>query len=105
MNRRLFADTATIRAALFDILDQFNPLIMDRNLIPGEVKSEDRENFERTAFVDAVITRVAQLQTPPHDGVKLENLCLTHVRETLHLPPTKIVFCVECERLKREAIG
>jgi len=89
-----FAGVATIRAALFDVMDRFNPLIMDRNLIPDKVKSEDRENFERSTFVDVVIARIAELQQAPHDGIKIENLCDKHKRAILPLPTASV--CPEC---------
>lgn len=97
---QMFAGVATIRAALFDVLDRFNPLIMDRDLIPANVKSEDRENFERSTFVDAVIKRIAELQAPPHDGIQLQNLCEKHKRAMLPVPTAAVCGMCQVERGK-----
>lgn len=99
-----FASVATIRAAIFDLLDRgdqdgqpwvFNEI--DRENFAGGRYSwtEDMVNVERINFVDAVVKRIAELQAPPHEGIKLENLCDQHKRRVLPAPTANV--CVMCE--------
>lgn len=82
----VFAGVPTIRAAIFDVIDE------------GDDSDESEEQTEkRMRFVDLVIARIEQLQNPPHDGVKLQNLCERHKR--LALPqPEGIGLCPHCEK-------
>lgn len=91
-----FAGVATIRAAVFDVLDagrNGDAWLFFR--APMQTYSEDRIVEDRGEFADQVIARIAELQNPPHEGVKLENLCETHKRQVLPRP-SKMV-CRMCE--------
>lgn len=93
----MFASVATIRAAIFDVIDAEKGewFFGDPSL------NEDEQNQERTMFVDRVITRVAELQSPPHDGIKLENLCPRHRRDALPHPTTAVCgMCVAERKVK-----
>jgi hypothetical protein len=65
----LWADVATIRAALMDTIDAGAPSgwweLYDDGGNP-EV-TEDMVNKERCEFADAVLARITQLQQPPHN--------------------------------------
>lgn len=89
---QMFAGVATIRAAAFDVIDseQGEWFFADPSL------NEDEQNQERTMFVDRLIKRIAELQSPPHDGIKLENLCDLHKRRALPHPTTAV--CVQCQK-------
>jgi hypothetical protein len=92
----MFAGVATIRAAVFDVLDSrgwaFGGIVREG----GVVLSEDGEDEQRALFTNAVIARIAELQAVPHDGVRLENLCDKHKR--LALPVPTAMVCVQCEK-------
>lgn len=105
-----FAGIATIRAALFDVLDHGdqdgqrwafyeNP---HEGFAAGTFAwTEDNANTERSNFVGAVIARIAELQNPPHSGVKLENLCPRHIKMTLPRPTAMVCRMCEAERGNR----
>lgn len=55
------ADIGTIRVALFDVIDAGDPNSFDGWLF---YKAEtERQTVRRTAFVDAVVARIAELQS------------------------------------------
>jgi hypothetical protein len=85
----LWADAATIRAAIFDIVDdaEFYQWMWDKN--------ETNANAVRGEFTDAVLRRLHELQSPPHNAPRLEALCPTHLRRKL-APYSG--WCVECPR-------
>lgn len=60
MNRRPFADTATIRAAIFDVIDAG-----DRNGEPWLLLQDESEAQTelRGRFADAVVSMIEELQT------------------------------------------
>ena len=99
---RRFADVLTIRAACFDVIDagctlrERSPWYFDYSGV-----SEDVNNETRSAFVDAVIERIAELQAPPHSGVKLENLCSRHIKQVLPKPTVGVCVMCEAERARR----
>lgn len=102
---QMFAGVATIRAALFDILDRGDrddqPWAFyehDHGGVKGLAWTEDDANVERRVFVDNVLARIAELQAPPHDGIKLENLCDKHKREALPAPTAKVCGMCQVER-------
>lgn len=90
-----FAGVATIRAAIFDALDNEQEYY---ELYLSETADEELVNVYRGEFVDAVIARIAELQHPPHEGVKLENLCDKHKRECLPAPTARVCRMCEAER-------
>ena len=95
-----FAGVATIRAAIFDLIDSGDhgvPWRFYEEQTESRNITEDAATTDRVLFVDAVITRIAELQNPPHSGVKLENLCDLHKRRTLPRPTSRV--CMMCERL------
>ena len=78
----LWADAATVRAAVMDVIDQGYQCEQAGGLSRGEpvecnlfhpwrfeftVPETDRENQRRVAFTDAVLLRLTQLQHPPHN--------------------------------------
>ena len=88
-----FADTKTIRAALFDVIDLRDcPWWFHANSSTGW--TEDDANRERMRFVEQVVARISDLQSAPFDGVKLENLCPRHRQEALPKPTVQV--CVQC---------
>lgn len=96
--RQIFASIATIRAAIFDLLDQGRPLSGDAPIFETwrfHSDESDEETEKRGQFADLVIARIAELQFPPHSGVKLENLCDFHKRRALPAPTASA--CVVCE--------
>lgn len=89
-----FADTKTIRAAIFDVIDsrEDNPWWFQGN---SETNwTEDDANRERMRFVEQVVARISDLQSSPFDGVKLENLCPRHRQEALPAPTVQV--CIQC---------
>lgn len=105
---RMFVGVATIRAAIFDVLDRGDqdepPWAFyehDHGGVRGLAWTEDDANVERRVFVDNVIARIAELQSPPHDGIKLENLCPRHRREALPVPTAQVCGMCQAERAQR----
>lgn len=59
------ADVATIRAAIADVQDSRSWFFCTAAEIEERQWLDDSETEHRTAFIDAVIARIAQLQQPP----------------------------------------
>lgn len=102
-----FAGVATIRQALFDVIDHGDqddqPWMFYENEDPRSYFDQDAANVDRSNFVDAVIARIAELQNPPHEGIKLENLCDKHKRQCLPAPTSKT--CRMCDAERKELNG
>jgi len=98
VNRRTFADIATIRAAIFDVLDEG-----DSDLGPWVFSQDESEteSEERHRFANAVVSRIEDLESNLNFA-KLENLCPTHMREALPRPTSMV--CAECEK-KQKVVG
>lgn len=99
-----FAGTATIRAAIFDLIDSGDhglPWRFYEEQTESRNITGDAATTDRVLFVDAVIARIAELQNPPHSGVKLENLCDKHKRECLPAPTARVCRMCEAERRVR----
>lgn len=95
---QMFAGVATIRAAIFDVLDDDYAYY---DLYQGEQNPDiSLVDEHRGEFVDAVIKRISELQCPPHDGIKLENLCPRHRREALPAPTAAVCGMCLTERGK-----
>ena len=90
-----FASETTIRAGIFDVIDSRGWIFGGIAREGGVYLSEDADNEQRSVFVDAVLKRISELQSPPHDGVRLENLCDNHKRQVLPAPTA--ANCVICE--------
>lgn len=91
----LWADAATVRAALFIACDEGwnqRPWYFD----PAD--ESDAQSAHRYAFVAAVMANIARLQQPSHSYPRLETLCDSHKRRRL---PTYSGECVECQRERR----
>lgn len=96
-----FADTKTIRAALFDVIDagctcdsgEKHPWELDDDL-NDPAQTEDVVNERRARFVDAVIDRIADLRSIPGETIKLQDLCERHKKAVLPKPTAQV--CVEC---------
>lgn len=99
---RSFVSVATIKAAIYDVIDQGRSQSSEYQDWRFNDSDSSYELLERSMFADAVIRRIAELQEPPHEGVKLENLCDFHKREVLPEPTAE--FCAECEK-KQKAAG
>lgn len=95
-----FAGVATIRQAIFDIIDggmngdATEPWEFHLDLLASD------QDLIRSSFVDAVIKRIAELQTAPHDGIRIENLCDKHKREVLPVPTKSTCGMCQSERGK-----
>jgi hypothetical protein len=99
-----FADTKTIRAAIFDVIDQGHQC--DKG--PAECglfhawefefrfPETDEENQNRANFVAAVIDRIADLHSIPGETIKLQDLCGECVKRALTLPESRALFCIQC---------
>jgi hypothetical protein len=102
----LWADAATIRAALMDVVDAGDPEMAGRiwffyERINGmNIWSEDFANKQRVGFADAVLRRLAELQSPPHNAPRLDTLCPTHIRR--RLTPYD-GWCTDCTRERKES--
>lgn len=86
-----FASDVIVRAAIFDVLDAGQ----------WELNSSDESDEEterRYLFASAVQKRICELQSPPHHGVRLENLCERHRRQAL--PKPTVLVCEICEKEK-----
>lgn len=70
MNQR-FANVETIKAAIFDVIDQGRSQCADYQDWRFCDSDSDYELRERAAFADSVIRRIFELQAPPHGGPKL----------------------------------
>ena len=81
-----FASVATVRAALFDTVDETDGM-------------EGWTDEERCLLVDRTIARIAELQNPPHDGINLKRLCSRHAAIAID-PDTKLP-CVQCEKERK----
>ena len=100
---QMFAGVATIRAAIADVLDAGEDATgctcsAQRHAWSFSFSEGERETENRSRFMDAVIKRIGELQTPPHEGIKLENLCPRHRREALPAPTARICSICEAER-------
>lgn len=98
---QMFAGVATIRAAIFDVIDGLRPAVSDAPypVFDSWVFSCDGSEGDteiRAHFVDLVVKRIAELQAAPHDGIKLENLCPRHVKRAL--PRPTVTCCVQCKK-------
>lgn len=89
-----FADTETIRDAIFDAIDggfKRGPWVFDPN------DESDDQSEQRHAFANAVISMIEDLQTAPFNHVKLQDLCDRHKRLALPSPTHGTVqVCVQC---------
>lgn len=85
-----FAGVATIRAAIFDVLDA------EEFYFEWNVLSEDDQNQERERFAAKVIDRISDLQS--REGIKLENLCPRHKVEVLPKPTASVCAMCQAER-------
>lgn len=101
---QMFAGVATIRAAIFDVIDggmhgdATEPWEFHLDLLASD------QDALRAAFADDVLNRIGELQLPPHDGIKLENLCPRHRREVLPKPTAKVCGMCEVERHRRTCV-
>lgn len=92
---QMFAGVATIRAAIFDVIDGgFNrrPWTLD----PDD--ESDAQTAQRFAFADAVIAIIADLQSPPFNHIQLQNLCEKHKRAMLPVPTAAVCGMCQVER-------
>jgi hypothetical protein len=92
----LWADAATVRAALADTLDSYPPAVIEH--LFWHFNPEDESEAEtqiRGVFIDSVIARIRQLQQPPHNATNLADYCDHHKRRRLG-PPTRQV-CIDCQ--------
>lgn len=96
-----FASIATIRAAIFDVIDAQEIFDLWEGDHGGNVVTEEDANVSRTAFVDRVIARLAELQSHPHDGIKLENLCDLHKQRILPIPTSSVCVMCQAERNRK----
>jgi hypothetical protein len=92
-----FADTKTIRAAIADVLDAGSDC--SRGCAAEHswrfyLNESDQETVNRSRFMDAVIARIADLQSSTFDGVKLQDLCCKCIKRAL--PKSTEPFCVQC---------
>lgn len=104
----LWADAATIRAAIADTLDEGwqcskgcdlrHPWMFPTEMFPGDEEPNANDIELRGRFTDTVLRRLRELQSPPHDYPRLEVLCPTHIRQRLN---SHSGWCVECERERR----
>jgi hypothetical protein len=82
--QRLWADAMTVRAALMDVIDEGcqhpDDMTHEWRLDSG---LEDFASEQRALFADAVLLRVIELQSPPHDFPQLHLLCDRHKRARL----------------------
>lgn len=92
--RLLWADAATIRAAVFDIVDSGDENGQRWALAEDGYWTEDDINRERVAFADALLRRIHELQQL-HSFPRLEVLCDTHKRRRL---PTYSGECSDCKK-------
>jgi hypothetical protein len=95
--REMFANVSTIRAAIFDVADigwNGRPWHFD----PAD--ETDAQSEHRRAFAGAVIVRLTELQSPPHDGIRLQDLCHRHRSEAL--PELRAAVCVMCQAERRD---
>lgn len=99
---QMFAGVATVRQAIFDIIDRGDqdeqPWMFYENEDPRSYFNQEAADADRHNFVSHVITRIAELQAPPHGGVKLENLCPRHRREALPVATAKVCGMCQVER-------
>jgi hypothetical protein len=96
--RRSFADPATIRAAIFDVIEAGD---QDGTAWLLAQDESDEESERRCRFADQVVSMIEDLQSN-FKFTKLENLCPTHIREAIPRPTSQV--CVECEK-KQKAVG
>jgi hypothetical protein len=94
MNRRPFADTATIRAAIFDVIDAGD----EGYAWEFPLNESDRQTERRTRFADAVVSMIEDLQSN-FKFVRLENLCPRHRGEALPMPSVQV--CAQCAAEQR----
>lgn len=88
------ADTVTIRAALFDALDE-NTVELYANDCEHCTVTDEEASENRYLLADILIGCIARLQRPPHNmGVKLENYCDYHKRR--RLPRPTVSECMDC---------
>jgi hypothetical protein len=105
----LWANAATIRMALMDVIDEgcrsgrpvagryrCSPWVLDD-------KDEDYANAQRSKFADAVLRRLVELQSPPHNAPRLENFCPRH--RMVRLPRPAVSICGDCQRERRKGRG
>lgn len=97
-----FAAVSTIRAAIFDVIDGGDWPHAHWEFYEHDLLSEDGANQNRTKFVGMVLTRIQQLQNPPHDGIRLENFCPRHLKEML--PPPSVSVCAHCKAEERASV-
>lgn len=101
----LWADVATIRAAIADTLDSgwqcskgcdlHHPWMFPTEMFPGGEEPNANDIELRGKFMDAVVVRLVELQSPPHNAPQLGVLCPTHLRRKL-APYSG--WCAECPR-------
>lgn len=95
----LWADAATVRAAVLDVIDAGEggwwELYDDRS---DPERTEDDVNLQRSNFAAAVQWRIRELQQL-HNYPQLANYCDFHKRRRLPLPTTFV--CADCERQAR----
>lgn len=70
--KELFASKSVIKAAIFDVIDQGRNQSAEYQDWCFSDSDSDYELRERAVFADAVIRRISELQSSPHQGVKLE---------------------------------
>jgi len=107
MSDNLFIDVATLRAALFDVLDSESPMwradIDSRSWRFNHKDESPQETRQRGLFVDAVVKRAQTLRSAPFNlGIKLENYCPRHIK--LRLPDPTATYCTDCEKELREKL-
>jgi hypothetical protein len=105
----LWADAATIRAAIADVVDAGwqcgkgcdlrHPWMFPTEMFPGDEEPNANDIELRGKFIDAVTARLHELQSPPHNAPRLEQRCDSHKRRLL---PAYSGECIECakERLQ-----
>lgn len=99
---QMFAGVATIRAAIFDVLDAGDCGVSWRFYeedSPSARITEAAAITDRVLFVNAVIARVAEIQTL-HDGIRLQDICDKHKRSVLPVPTAAVCGMCQVERDK-----
>lgn len=101
MGTKLFADAGVIRTAILEVADagwQCSARACGiKHLWIFEDDESDDQTEHRERFADAVLERIRKLQSPVFAlGIRLENMCASHMRECL--PPPTVETCPECEK-------
>lgn len=100
---KAYVSVLTLREALMDVIDEGcrtgRPSTKGNyRCVPWVLNDQDEDyaNVQRMKFVDAVCARIAELHLPPHNAVRLENLCPRH--RLARLPKPTASVCADCKR-------